>query len=110
VDSVTDLSMRIPSRGNGDELDRLVTTINRMLDRVEAGVSAQRRFIDDAGHELRTPITIVRGHLEVLDPTDPADVKSTVAIVDDECWTSGCPGWTASQCFPSCVPKATRSR
>ncbi len=80
----TDLSMRIPSRGNGDELDRLVTTINRMLDRVEAGVSAQRRFIDDAGHELRTPITIVRGHLEVLDPTDPADVKSTVAIVDDE--------------------------
>ena len=40
--------------------------------------------LDDAGHELRTPITIIRGHLEVLDPTDPADVTSTVALVDDE--------------------------
>ncbi|MGV0836758.1 sensor histidine kinase [Mycolicibacterium thermoresistibile] len=80
----TDLSRRIPSRGEGDEMDSLVRTINGMLDRVEAGVSAQRRFIDDAGHELRTPITIVRGHLEVLDPTDPEDVGSTVALVDDE--------------------------
>jgi two-component system, OmpR family, sensor kinase len=80
----SDLSKRVPSRGNGDELDRLVTTINGMLDRVEAGVSAQRRFIDDAGHELRTPITIVRGHLEVLDARDPQDVTSTVALVDDE--------------------------
>lgn len=80
----TDLAKRVPSRGNGDELDRLVTTINGMLDRVESGVSAQRRFIDDAGHELRTPITIVRGHLEVVDAGDPRDVTSTVALVDDE--------------------------
>lgn len=80
----TDLSQRIPSSGDGDELDALVGTINGMLDRVEAGVSAQRRFIDDIGHELRTPITIVRGHLEVLDRADPADVDSTVALVDDE--------------------------
>jgi signal transduction histidine kinase len=55
-----------------------------MLDRVESGVAAQRRFVDDAGHELRTPITIVRGHLEVLDPNDPEDVRATVALVDDE--------------------------
>lgn len=80
----TDLSQRIPSSGEGDELDALVGTVNGMLDRVEAGVSAQRRFIDDIGHELRTPITIVRGHLEVLDPGDRADVESTVALVDDE--------------------------
>ena len=80
----TDLSGRIPWSGDGDELGDLVATVNRMLDRVETGVVAQRRFIDDAGHELRTPITIVRGHLEVLDPTDPADIESTVALVDDE--------------------------
>ncbi|RDH74503.1 sensor histidine kinase [Mycolicibacterium moriokaense] len=81
----TDLSRRIPARGGeGDELGDLVQTVNGMLDRVEAAVAAQRRFTDDAGHELRTPITIVRGHLEVLDPTDPNDVKSTVALVDDE--------------------------
>lgn len=81
----TDLSRRIPDRGaEGDELGDLVKTINGMLDRVEAAVSAQRRFTDDASHELRTPITIVRGHLDVLDPNDPDDVTSTVALVDDE--------------------------
>ncbi len=82
----SDLSKRIPVRaaGKGDELDELVRTVNGMLDRVESGVSAQRRFIDDAGHELRTPITIVRGHLEVLDPNDPADIDATIALVDDE--------------------------
>jgi signal transduction histidine kinase len=80
----TDLSGRIPDNGDADELGDLVRTVNAMLDRVEAGVAAQRRFVDDAGHELRTPITIVRGHLEVLDPTDPDDVRGTVALVDDE--------------------------
>ena len=72
------------STGRGDELGDLARTVNAMLDRVESGVAAQRRFLDDAGHELRTPITIVRGHLEVLDPADPDDVRETVALVDDE--------------------------
>ncbi|WP_250557943.1 sensor histidine kinase [Pseudonocardia lacus] len=80
----TDLSVRIPDGGEDDELGDLVRTVNAMLDRVEGGVAAQRRFVDDAGHELRTPITIVRGHLDVLDPTDPDDVRATVALVDDE--------------------------
>ncbi|WP_235564993.1 HAMP domain-containing sensor histidine kinase [Modestobacter sp. Leaf380] len=81
----TDLSGRIEvPEGPGDELADLAHSVNAMLDRVENGVAAQRRFLDDAGHELRTPITIVRGHLEVLDPADAADVRETVALVDDE--------------------------
>ncbi|MPQ98779.1 HAMP domain-containing protein [Modestobacter sp. I12A-02628] len=81
----TDLSGRIPVEGRAsDELTDLAHSVNAMLDRVETGVAAQRRFLDDAGHELRTPITIVRGHLDVLDPADPADVRETVALVDDE--------------------------
>ncbi|MGQ0573370.1 MAG: sensor histidine kinase [Pseudonocardia sp.] len=82
----TDLSRRIPLGPGrpGDELGELVRTVNAMLDRVQTGVAAQRHFVDDAGHELRTPITIVRGHLEVLDATDPDDVRATVALVDDE--------------------------
>ncbi|WP_246540782.1 sensor histidine kinase [Mycobacterium spongiae] len=82
----SDLSQRIPTGAyhKGDELDDLVHTVNGMLDRVESGVLAQRRFIDDAGHELRTPITIVRGHLEVLDPNDPDDIRATAALLDDE--------------------------
>jgi signal transduction histidine kinase len=81
----TDLSRRIPVDGRpADELTDLAASVNEMLDRLEAGSAAQRRFLDDAGHELRTPITIVRGHLEVLDPADPTDVRETVALVDDE--------------------------
>ena len=82
----SDISRRIPTAaaGKGDELGELVNTINGMLDRVESGVAAQRRFIDDAGHELRTPITIVRGHLELLEPNDPNDIRDTLALVDDE--------------------------
>lgn len=81
----TDLSGRIAvPDGPGGELADLAHSVNAMLDRVETGVAAQRRFLDDAGHELRTPITIVRGHLEVLDPADPGDVRDTVTLVDDE--------------------------
>lgn len=82
----SDISRRITTRatGVGDDLNALIRTINSMLDRVESGVAAQRRFVDDAGHELRTPITIVRGHLELLDPQDPADIRDTLALVDDE--------------------------
>ncbi|MEQ3551599.1 ATP-binding protein [Pseudonocardia nematodicida] len=81
----TDLSRRVPQHARArDEIAELAGTLNAMLDRVQSGVQSQRRFVDDAGHELRTPITIVRGHLGVLDPNDPEDVVDTVALVDDE--------------------------
>ena len=62
----TDLSQRIPVAGN-DDLTALTGTFNDMLDRLEASFTTQREFLDDAGHELRTPITVLRGHLELLD-------------------------------------------
>ena len=48
-----------------------------MLERLDAGFSAQRQFLDDAGHELKTPLTVLRGHLELLDPDDPEEVRET---------------------------------
>jgi signal transduction histidine kinase len=81
--SHTDLTRRIEARGN-DDLTELTHTVNDMLDRLQEAFSGQRQFLDDAGHELRTPITIVRGHLELLDPGDTADVKQTVDLVTDE--------------------------
>jgi signal transduction histidine kinase len=83
----TDLSARIPvvpRPGRRDEVGELVEAVNAMLDRIEEGALAQRRFVDDAGHELRTPITIMRGHLDVVDTSDPDDVRSTLELVDDE--------------------------
>lgn len=61
-----DLSQRVPAHGN-DELAELATTFNEMLDRLEVAYRDQRQFVDDAGHELRTPITVVRGQLELLE-------------------------------------------
>ncbi|ABW16452.1 integral membrane sensor signal transduction histidine kinase [Parafrankia sp. EAN1pec] len=72
--------------GGRDEITELARTFNSMLDRLEQVFETQRAFVDDAGHELRTPITIIRGHLELLgdDPDDPDDRAETVALVLDE--------------------------
>lgn len=66
-----------------DDIAELTMTFNAMLDRLEAAFTSQRNFINDAGHELRTPITIIRGHLELLGD-DPEEQKETLAIVTDE--------------------------
>lgn len=80
--SDTDLSQRIPVEGD-DEIARLARKFNEMLDRLAAAFALQRTFVDDAGHELRTPITIVRGHLELMGD-DAEDRRETVALVTDE--------------------------
>jgi heavy metal sensor kinase len=63
--SGTNLSLRIPSREAGDELDYLILTFNRMIDRLEASFQQMKQFSTDVSHELRTPITAIRGQLEV---------------------------------------------
>lgn len=79
----TDLSLRIPERGN-DDLTALTRTLNDMLARLEHAFVGQREFLDDAGHELKTPLTILQGHLELLDPDDPDEVAETRALLLDE--------------------------
>jgi signal transduction histidine kinase len=78
----TDLSIRIPVGGD-DEIADLGRTFNSMLDRIEEAFATQRRFVDDAGHELRTPITVIRGNLELMGD-DPADRQATIAVVTAE--------------------------
>jgi signal transduction histidine kinase len=80
--SESDLSRRIPAQGE-DEIGQLTATFNEMLDRLETAFETQRRFVDDAGHELKTPITIIRGHLELLGE-DPDERRETIALVTDE--------------------------
>ena len=79
----TDLSRRIPERGN-DDITALTHTLNGMLARLEEAFVGQRHFLDDAGHELRTPLTVLRGHLELMDHDDPVEVAETRALLLDE--------------------------
>ncbi|HLI27287.1 MAG TPA: HAMP domain-containing sensor histidine kinase [Chloroflexota bacterium] len=57
---------RVPVPDTHDEVGALARTFNRMLDRLQAALAAQRRFVADASHELRTPLTTLRLNLSTL--------------------------------------------
>ena len=78
----TDLSERLNVRGDG-EIAHLGRTYNEMLDRLESAFADQAEFLADVGHELRTPITIIRGNLETLS-NDPAERREAQAVIEDE--------------------------
>ncbi|GAB3598497.1 ATP-binding protein [Angustibacter peucedani] len=68
------LDERVPVPPTGDEIARLASTMNEMLDRVQGAQLAQRRFVSDASHELRSPLATLTATLEVAaaDPTGAA--------------------------------------
>ncbi|MGB7363042.1 MAG: ATP-binding protein [Rhodococcus sp. (in: high G+C Gram-positive bacteria)] len=77
VDSITndELSQRISVPGSGDEIARLAVTMNTMLGRLEDGQRVQRRFVSDASHELRSPLSTITTALELA--------ASTPDLLDD---------------------------
>jgi signal transduction histidine kinase len=81
VASITgeDLRRRVPQPAGGDEIARLARTMNGMLERVEQATARQRRFVADASHELRSPLTRIRSELEV-DLAHPEVADSTGAL------------------------------
>lgn len=81
--TAADLSARIPVTGEDDVAD-LTRNYNAMLDRLQESFEVQRQLVDDVGHELRTPVTIARGYLELLDSGNPALVDETRALLLDE--------------------------
>ncbi len=80
----SNLTRRIPITTQG-ELANLAQAFNSMLDRLETAFENQRQFLNDVGHELRTPITIIRGHLELMAIAQlPLEEQKTVELVLDE--------------------------
>lgn len=73
---------RVEVPDTGDEVARLASTMNAMLDRLERSAESQRRFVSDASHELRSPIASIRQHAEVAvahpDRTEVADLADVV--------------------------------
>lgn len=89
------LDRRVPQPGTDDEVDRLAATMNQMLTRLEDAVERQQRFVADASHELRSPLTRLRAELELAlrsesKPDDAerldsllTEVAAMQAMVDD---------------------------
>lgn len=66
--TVTNLhSERLNVQGTQNELKELAGTINKMLDRIEISYESQKQFVSDASHELRTPIAVIQGYVNLLD-------------------------------------------
>jgi two-component system OmpR family sensor kinase len=80
--SQSDLTRRIEAHGAGDAAE-MARSFNAMLDRLERVFRGQREFVQDASHELRDPLTICRGHLELLSD-DPQELRETINLVIDE--------------------------
>lgn len=74
-----DLHRRLVEPGTGDEIDLLAGTLNEMLARLEVASERQRRFVADASHELRSPLTSARAALEVA-VAHPDKIDATRAM------------------------------
>ncbi len=77
------LGTRVRYRGPRDEVGELVTTFNEMLAALEQVAVAQRRFVADASHELRAPLTTIKGSLEFLRRVPDLPVEERTAVVED---------------------------
>lgn len=87
VDRITteSLDQRVPAPEVDDEIGHLAATMNRMLARLQDARDAQRRFISDASHELRSPITATAATLEVArNQPEEIDWPATAEILDEE--------------------------
>ena len=88
IDGITaaQLTQRLPTRSDHDEIDQLSDRFNQMLDRLEASFTTQQAFVSHASHELRTPLTAISGQLEVslLAHDSEAALRATITSVLDD--------------------------
>jgi heavy metal sensor kinase len=84
--SAEHLAERLEEKGTGDELDKLANTLNEMLGRLDTAFRQIRQFSADASHELQTPLTILKGELEVAlrSPREPDEYQCTLKSALEE--------------------------
>ncbi|BEL04087.1 ATP-binding protein [Actinoplanes sichuanensis] len=79
--STLDSDRRLPAVAGDDEIARLAATLDGMLARLAVAFARERAFVDDAGHELRTPIAIMRGEIDLALQAvdDPEEVRRSLS-------------------------------
>ena len=85
--AIENMTGRIEPSPAEDELTELARTFNSMLDRLQAGIVQQQRFVSDASHELRTPATVIRGYSDLLarwGSRDPEILKEGIEAIQAE--------------------------
>lgn len=82
-----EMGHRVPVPRAKDEQYELAVVINRALDRIETGIRQQKRFVSDASHELRTPITVIGGYADMLarwGAEDPETLREGLEAIQGE--------------------------
>ena len=84
--SASEPGRRLPLPPGDDEISRLGTTLNTMLDRLETALAQERRFVSDASHELRTPLASLRTELELAlrRPRPVSELRTALASAAEE--------------------------
>lgn len=80
--SVRDLNNRIEVTPSDDELSRLAMTFNEMIGRLQKSFENQSKFVSDASHELRTPISVIQGYINLLDRWGKEDKEILQESID----------------------------
>lgn len=85
--SFSGLNQKIEYADNDDELSRLAGTFNDMIERLRISFEKQNAFVSDASHELRTPISVIRGYIDVIDgwgKDDRVVLDEAIAAIQNE--------------------------
>jgi len=85
--TINALDTRLDVSGSKDELKELAETFNNMLDRLEQSYELQNQFVSDASHELRTPISVIQGYVNLLDrwgKNDKAVLEESIGAIKSE--------------------------
>jgi heavy metal sensor kinase len=85
--SASDLEQRVPVKGQAEEIDRLATTFNNMLDRIQALITETKEMTENIAHDLRSPITRIRGMAEMALTAGKAidDYEAAAASTIEDC-------------------------
>ncbi|MGV8906979.1 MAG: sensor histidine kinase [Acetobacterium sp.] len=81
------LNIRIEETGNKDEIDQLIISLNQMIQKLESAFENQKRFVSDASHELRIPLTVIQGYTHILGDwgkNDPQLMDESIEAITEE--------------------------